>query len=61
MTKVDMVYNVIGELIKSGKKRIHYMELIGKCDISPTYARELLRAYAIKYGFTYERGYLFVD
>jgi len=58
---VKKVYEIIAKMIRSGKKRIYYAELIGKCGISPTYARELLRAYAIEHGFTWDKGYLFVD
>ncbi len=54
------VIRQIENLLKIGRRRIHYTELILKCNISPTYAREILRAFAISNDFSYENGVLIV-
>lgn len=56
--KIKEVEATIAKMIRAGKPRIHYSELIFKCEISPTYARELLKAYAICNDFQYDKGYL---
>lgn len=58
---IQRVNDAIAKMLHVGKRRIYFAELISKCEISPTYARELLRSYAIANGFTYDKGYLFVE
>ena len=56
--QLERVHRVVMKAKKEGKKHIDYIEIAVKLEISPTYARELLKLYARIHGLTYSWGRL---
>ena len=59
--KLSQIEQLVQEYKQRGAEQLYYIEVAARLQVSPQYARELLRIYATKNGMKYIHGYLLLE